>query len=113
VHIFSHCLFDAIALSGGPDYPVPTRRRDGIVLKIEEVHIPGPTFSIDVALNVFESVGLNLTDLATLLGAHTIGFAHCGFFNDWMYDFDDSGMADPSMDPILATDTKREVMMVL
>lgn len=98
---------DAISLSGGPAYPVPTGRRDGLVSKIEEVHIPGPTFTIDAALSAFQSVGLNLADLATLLGAHTIGFAHCGFFNDRMYDFDDTGIADPSMDSTLVTSLKK------
>lgn len=98
---------DAVAMSGGPEYPVPTGRRDGLVSKIDDVNVPGPTFSIDAALSAFESVGLNLTDLATLLGAHTIGFAHCGFFNDRVYDFQDSGMADPSMDPTLVTSMKK------
>ncbi|KAH9301493.1 hypothetical protein KI387_013076, partial [Taxus chinensis] len=58
---------DALALSGGADYKVPCGRRDGVVSKVEQVKIPGPTFSIDAALNVFNAVGLNITDLATLL----------------------------------------------
>lgn len=98
---------DAVAMSGGPDYPVPTGRRDGVVSRIDEVNVPGPTFSIDAALNSFETVGLNLTDLATLLGAHTIGFAHCGFFSDRVYDFEDTGMPDPTMDPTLVTSLKK------
>lgn len=98
---------DAVVLSGGPDYPLPTGRRDGVVSKIEEVIIPGPTFTIDAALNAFELIGLNLTDLATLLGAHTIGFVHCGFFSDRVYDFQNTGIPDPSMDPTLVTSLKK------
>ncbi|GLJ30779.1 hypothetical protein SUGI_0610570 [Cryptomeria japonica] len=94
---------DAVALSGGPDYSVPTGRRDGLVSRIGEAKLPSPQFSIDQALGAFTAVGLNLIDLVTLLGAHTIGFVHCGFFSDRVYDFRGSGMPDPAMNSTLAT----------
>eukprot|EP01018_Ginkgo_biloba_P009729 Gb_28303 [translate_table: standard] len=98
---------DGVALSGGPAYPVPTGRRDGVISKIEQVILPGPTFSIDAALNAFKAIGLDMTDMVTLLGAHTIGFSHCGFFSDRLYDFQGTGLSDPSMSPSLVQTLKK------
>jgi peroxidase len=35
--------------------------------------------------------------------AHTIGIAHCSFFNDKLYNFLGMGKANPTMDPTLVT----------
>ena len=40
-------------------------------------------------------------------GAHTIGFVHCGFFSDRVYDFQNTGIPDPSMDLTLVTSLKK------
>lgn len=59
---------DAVALSGGSAYALPTGRRDGLVSKIEEVHLPGPSFSVSDATNAFQSINMTLQELTTLLG---------------------------------------------
>ncbi|KAK9265409.1 hypothetical protein L1049_012370 [Liquidambar formosana] len=92
---------DGVALSGGSSYALPTGRRDGTVSNISDVHIPGPSFSVADALNAFETINLGLEDLTTLLGAHAIGFCHCGFFVDRLYNFRGSGQPDPSLDPAI------------
>ncbi|CAN4096577.1 unnamed protein product [Withania somnifera] len=73
---------DAVALAGGPKYTIPTGRRDGLRFVLE-------------ILQFFKSIGLNKIDMVTLLGAHTVGVAHCNFFQ--------SGASnDRTMDPELA-----------
>ncbi|KAF8376843.1 hypothetical protein HHK36_031484 [Tetracentron sinense] len=50
--------------------------RDGTISTIGDVQLPGPSFSIDAALSAFKVINLDLDDLTTLLGAHSIGFCH-------------------------------------
>ncbi|KAF8409501.1 hypothetical protein HHK36_005577 [Tetracentron sinense] len=90
---------DGVALSGGSSYHIPTGRRDGTISTIGDVQLPGPSFSIDAALSAFKVINLDLDDLTTLLGAHSIGFCHCGFFVDRLYNFEGTGLPDPDLDP--------------
>nr|CAD1819175.1 unnamed protein product [Ananas comosus var. bracteatus] len=78
---------DGVALAGGDFYDLPTGRRDGTGSNMGDVHIPSPLFSVEQALSAFQSINLDLEDLTTLLGAHSMGFCHCGFFIDRLYDF--------------------------
>ncbi|XP_039139928.1 peroxidase 57-like [Dioscorea cayenensis subsp. rotundata] len=98
---------DSVALSGGAAYAIPTGRRDSTVSTIANVHIPSPSFPFSAALSVFQSIGLDLVDMTTLLGAHSVGFCHCGFFIDRLYDFEGTGLPDPAMDTGLL-DTLRQ-----
>ncbi|KAG8372282.1 hypothetical protein BUALT_Bualt12G0050100 [Buddleja alternifolia] len=93
---------DAVALAGGPTYTVPTGRRDGLVSNVDDVNLPGPSLSISEAFAFFKAKGLTLNEMVTLLGAHTVGVAHCGFFQDRLADFQGTGKPDPTMDPGLA-----------
>ncbi|KAL2502102.1 Peroxidase 44 [Forsythia ovata] len=93
---------DAVTLTGGPTYNVPTGRRDGLISDVDDVDLPSPSLSVMDALHFFTAKGLNLNDMVTLLGAHTIGVAHCGFFQDWISNFGGTGKPDPKMDTTLA-----------
>ena len=44
--------------------------------------------------------------MGSILGAHTVAVAHCGFFSNRLYNFQGSGTADPSMDPTLVASLK-------
>ncbi|KAF8409504.1 hypothetical protein HHK36_005580 [Tetracentron sinense] len=90
---------DGVALSGGSSYHIPTGGRDGMISTIGEVQIPGPSFSVDAALSALQTINLDLDDLTTLLGAHNIGFCHCGFFVNRLYNFEGTGLPDPDLDP--------------
>lgn len=92
---------DSVALAGGPNYIIPTGRRDGLVSIAGEVNLPGPSFSVPQALQSFSAKGLTLNDMVTLLGAHTVGVAHCNFFNARLSNFQGTGKPDPTMDPTL------------
>ncbi|KAK6944537.1 hem peroxidase, partial [Dillenia turbinata] len=93
---------DAIALAGGTDYTIPTGRRDGLVSDSNLVNLPGPSTPVKRAIRIFKDKGLNANEMVTLLGAHTVGVAHCGFFQDRLSNFQGSGAPDSTMDPTLA-----------
>ncbi|RDX57840.1 Peroxidase 44, partial [Mucuna pruriens] len=84
---------DSVALAGGPRYDVATGRRDGLVSESSLVNLPGPESTVSEALQVFTEKGMTLDEMVTLLGAHTVGFAHCSFFR--------GRLNDPQMDPAL------------
>ncbi|KAI7990257.1 Peroxidase 44 [Camellia lanceoleosa] len=94
---------DSIVLAGGPNYMVPTGRRDGLVSNPNLVNLPGPSLSVSQALQFFTAKKLTLNDMVTLLGAHTVGVAHCGFFQNRLSNFQGSGKPDPTMDPTLVS----------
>ncbi|XP_027156408.1 peroxidase 44-like [Coffea eugenioides] len=93
---------DAVALAGGPRYNVSTGRRDGLVSDSSKVNLPGPSLSISDAARFFTAKGLTINDMVVLLGAHTVGVAHCGFFQDRLSNFQGTGKPDPTMEPALA-----------
>ncbi|PKI53705.1 hypothetical protein CRG98_025946 [Punica granatum] len=92
---------DAVSLSGGGQYPVQTGRKDGLVSLASNVNLPGPSFSVSQAISAFAQKGLSATDMVFLLGGHTVGVAHCSFFQDRLYNFQNTGKPDPTMDPAL------------
>ncbi|KAL3620920.1 hypothetical protein CASFOL_035832 [Castilleja foliolosa] len=80
-------------------WPVPTGRRDGRVsLASDTANLPAPSDSVPVQIQKFSDKGLNITDLVTLVGAHTIGKTDCQFFSKRLYNFSGTGKADPSID---------------
>ncbi|KAI9093673.1 hypothetical protein K1719_027122 [Acacia pycnantha] len=91
---------DVVALAGGSKYEVPTGRRDGLVSNIDDVDIPKPDFSVGFAFDFFDEFGLTLADMITLLGAHTVGRAHCEFFSNRL-PRPGNESSDPTMDPTL------------
>ncbi|KAH7366543.1 hypothetical protein KP509_18G083700 [Ceratopteris richardii] len=98
---------DAVALVGGPSYEVKTGRFDGKRSRSSDANIlPSPDSDVDQASSAFASQGLSLDDLVVLLGAHTTGFARCGFFSDRLYDFQGTGQPDPTMNPALVSRLK-------
>ncbi|KAK7286597.1 hypothetical protein RJT34_21704 [Clitoria ternatea] len=88
---------DALGLAGGPRYEVPTGRRDGLRSNSQDVDIPEPDDPVPDIVAFFNQKGFTLTEMVTLFGAHTVGVAHCGFFEDGLRGRD----SDPNMDPTL------------
>lgn len=80
---------DSVASAGGPDYPVPLGRRDSLTYAnatVVDDNLPSPLSNITTLLSSFESKDLNLTDLVSLSGAHTIGLGHCTSFENRLYN---------------------------
>ncbi|KAL3752659.1 hypothetical protein ACJRO7_000120 [Eucalyptus globulus] len=90
---------DAAHLAGAPSYPVLTGRRDGMSSSKASVDLPSPSISWEEALAYFESRNLDVLDLATLLGAHSMGKTHCSYITDRLYNYNSTGKPDPDMDP--------------
>ncbi|KAF3949273.1 hypothetical protein CMV_024839 [Castanea mollissima] len=89
------------AVTNGPNWKVPTGRKDGRVsLASDTSNLPGFTDSIDVQKQKFSAKGLNAQDLVTLVGGHTIGTSACQFFRYRLYNFTTTGNgADPTINP--------------
>uniref|UniRef100_A0A2N9EX30 Plant heme peroxidase family profile domain-containing protein n=1 Tax=Fagus sylvatica TaxID=28930 RepID=A0A2N9EX30_FAGSY len=87
---------------------VPSGRRDGRVSLIEEANqnLPPPTLDAKQLEDNFARKGLSLDEMVTLSGAHSIGISHCTSFKDRLYNFSETQLQDPSMDPIFARDLK-------
>ncbi|CAK9171009.1 unnamed protein product [Ilex paraguariensis] len=82
--------------------------RDGLESKAEWVYYPSPSISWESALAFFRSKGLDVQDMATLLGAHTMGKAHCSYILDRLYNFNNTGKPDPSMKKSLLTNLRKQ-----
>ncbi|GAY40028.1 hypothetical protein CUMW_048910 [Citrus unshiu] len=98
---------DAVTLAGGPRYTVLTGRRDGLRSNVDDVDLPGPQISVPDAQQVFQAKGLTSDEMVSLLGAHTVGFAHCSFFKDRLTNFQGTGLPDPTMNVTLIPKLRR------
>ncbi|CAF1701002.1 unnamed protein product [Brassica napus] len=98
---------DAVDLSSGPSWRVPTGRKDGrISFASEASNLPSPFDSVAVQKQKFEAKGLDAHDLVTLLGAHTIGQTDCLFFRYRLYNYTVTGNSDPTISPSFLTQLK-------
>ncbi|CAA3027596.1 peroxidase 3-like [Olea europaea subsp. europaea] len=106
--IISLTARDAIVVTGGPFWRVPTGRRDGVISNASEAlaQIPPPFGNFTTLQTLFANKGLNLEDLVVLSGAHTIGIAHCPSFTTRLYNFTGMGGQDPSLDSEYAANLK-------
>ncbi|KAF6162252.1 hypothetical protein GIB67_008381 [Kingdonia uniflora] len=88
---------DAVHLAGAPSYPVLLGRRDGMGSNAGAVVLPSPSISWESSLAYFQSKGLDVLDMTTLLGAHTLGSTRCRYIRDRLYDFNGTKKPDPNM----------------
>ncbi|XP_019166997.1 PREDICTED: peroxidase 15-like [Ipomoea nil] len=91
----------SVSLSGGPSWNVLLGRRDGRTSNKEgaETNLPSPFATLNDIVQKFARVGLNINDVVALSGAHTFGSVQCRFINDRLYNFNNTGNPDPSLDP--------------
>ncbi|KAK7336655.1 hypothetical protein VNO77_17201 [Canavalia gladiata] len=89
----------SVSLGGGPSWNVLVGRRDGVIANQSGANasIPTPFESLANVTAKFAAVGLNITDLVALSGAHTFGRAQCRFFNQRLFNFSGTGSPDPTL----------------
>ncbi|PUZ36910.1 hypothetical protein GQ55_9G074800 [Panicum hallii var. hallii] len=92
---------DAIAMSGGPFFPMELGRLDGLSSTASSVpgQLPEPNQTMDQLLAVFKAHGLNMSDLVALSAAHSVGLAHCSKFSDRLYKHRPGKPTDPTLNP--------------
>ncbi|CAN1173898.1 Peroxidase N1 [Linum perenne] len=85
--------------ANGPTWAVPTGRRDGRISIAQEAddNLPGPADTVDSQIDQFDRLGLNVQDLVTLTGGHTLGTASCATFSYRLYNYNNTGGPDPSI----------------
>ncbi|XP_021716340.1 peroxidase 60-like [Chenopodium quinoa] len=96
----------AVALAQGNWYNVETGRKDGSFSSSTEAekNLPPPSISVPNAIRLFNSKGLSANDFVLLLGGgHTVGVIHCSKFLDRLYNYQNTGRADPSMNSATLT----------
>nr|XP_043626048.1 peroxidase 24-like [Erigeron canadensis] len=90
-------------------WPVYTGRKDGKVSLASEVgaNLPSANANFTTLLTQFRVKGLDLNDLVTLSGAHTIGNSRCVLVARRLYNFTGVGDADPSLDAAYAQQLRK------
>lgn len=73
---------------GGPSWTVALGRRDSTTASrnLANINLPLATFNLAELINNFKNQGLDERDLVALSGGHTLGFSHCRFFKDRIYN---------------------------
>ncbi|KAM3387957.1 hypothetical protein ACQJBY_010643 [Aegilops geniculata] len=101
---------DAIAMTNGPSFEVPTGRRDGLSSNVRDADVlPDVGDSIQVLRSKFAAGGLNDRDLVLLTAAHTIGTTACFFVKDRLYSYPLPGGrtgSDPSIPAAFLSELK-------
>uniref|UniRef100_A0A803LLS2 Peroxidase n=1 Tax=Chenopodium quinoa TaxID=63459 RepID=A0A803LLS2_CHEQI len=94
---------DYVHLAGGPYYEVKKGKWDGKISKASRVpsNIPHTNATVDELLKLFNSKGLNMEDLVVLSGAHTIGYSHCKYIINRIYNYKGTKQPQPNIDPKL------------
>ncbi|CAA3000737.1 peroxidase 10 [Olea europaea subsp. europaea] len=79
---------EAVVTSGGPNWPIPLGRRDGITASEAAANqLPSPFEPLENITAKFVSKGLDINDMVVLSGGHTIGFAQCSTFKRRLFDY--------------------------
>ncbi|XP_042515736.1 peroxidase A2-like [Macadamia integrifolia] len=93
----------SVVLSGGPSWTVLLGRRDSLTANQTAANttIPSPIDTLDELESKFAAVGLDATDLVALSGAHTFGRVRCIIINARLYNFNNTGNPDPTLNTTL------------
>jgi peroxidase len=89
----------SVVLSSGPSWTIQLGRRDSTTANstLPNTAIPAPTDNVSTIITKFQNVGLSVTDVVALSGAHTIGRARCTVFMSRLYNFSGTGNPDPTL----------------
>ncbi|TQD69899.1 hypothetical protein C1H46_044566, partial [Malus baccata] len=102
--ILAFAAREAVFLAGLPRHKVPAGRRDSRTSRASDVGLPAPTTPFNDIIDFFTRKGITLDELVVLSGAHSIGVAHCSFFDYRLYNFNTSQAQDPALNSTYAAD---------
>ncbi|KAK4265670.1 hypothetical protein QN277_026691 [Acacia crassicarpa] len=93
----------SVTLASGQGWTVQLGRRDSLTanLSLATSNLPSPFFTLAQLKQNFSFQGLDTTDLVALSGAHTFGRAQCRFFDNRLYNFNNTGNPDPTLNTTL------------
>ncbi|KAL9225274.1 hypothetical protein vseg_001220 [Gypsophila vaccaria] len=95
---------DVVTMSGGPYWSVLKGRKDGTVSNANDtINLPAPFLNVTGLIQSFAKRGLEIKDLVTLSGGHTLGFSHCSSFLPRLHNFSAVHDTDPSMNTNFAS----------
>ncbi|XP_071734306.1 peroxidase 66 [Rutidosis leptorrhynchoides] len=95
---------DVVAMSQGPWWHVLKGRKDGRVsIANETINLPSPFSNTTTLIQSFAKRGLNVKDLVTLSGGHTLGFSHCSSCSARLHN-----VIDPSINTEFAINLKKK-----
>nr|POE75893.1 peroxidase 59 [Quercus suber] len=92
---------DSVVITGGPAWTVLLGRRDGFVSIDKKATDDALPSAFDTLYNItfkFKKVGLDVTDVVSLSGSHTIGLARCAAFSNRLFNFENTGLPDRTLD---------------
>ncbi|KAJ4887536.1 Peroxidase 72 [Raphanus sativus] len=101
---------DSTVITGGPRWEVPLGRRDarGASLSGSNNDIPAPNNTFQTILTKFKRQGLDLVDLVSLSGSHTIGDSRCTSFRQRLYNQSGNGKPDLTLNQYYASVLRKQ-----
>ncbi|KAK9688946.1 hypothetical protein RND81_09G023900 [Saponaria officinalis] len=102
--IIAYAARDAVTISGISHYDVPAGRRDGLESLESNVfgNLPLPSSNVGQMNDIFTKKRMDKSDIVTLLGAHSIGVAHCFLFDNEIHNFNATHQSNPKLNKLYA-----------
>lgn len=97
--VLSFAANEAMALAGLPRKAPLGGRRDALLSLAsiaEDNNLPLPNWNIDQMIALFNRKGFTTEEMVVMLGAHSIGTAHCEIFMERVYNFEKTRKPDPT-----------------
>ncbi|QCD90667.1 peroxidase [Vigna unguiculata] len=91
---------EAMTMAGLPARRPLGGRRDSIVSLasiVEADNLPMSDWNIDQMMELFGRKGFNIEEMVVMIGAHSVGIAHCDFFMQRALNFNGTGIPDPTL----------------
>lgn len=98
--VLAFTTHEAMIVAGLPRTKPRGGRRDAresLAKNAEANNLPMPDWTMDQMIELFNRKGFSTEEMVILLGAHSVGIAHCDFFMERIYDFKKTGKPDPSL----------------
>ncbi|KAK7407230.1 hypothetical protein VNO78_08960 [Psophocarpus tetragonolobus] len=108
--IISFVTNEAMSLAGLPPRKRLGGRRDGMVSlasTVEANNLPLPDWTMDQMIELFTRKGFSVEEMVIMIGAHSVGVAHCDGFYERVNNFRKTGKPDPTLTVEVIEEIKR------